>query len=191
MSSKNRQDYYSIKAKKEKFPSRAVYKLQEMHVKYNLIKKNDKVLDLGCFPGSWLIYAAKLTGNNGYVIGIDLKSVCVKLPSNVKVHTKNVLDIVESINEKFNVVLSDMAPSTTGNKGVDSARSFELCIAALSIAQKVLTVGGCFVCKIFQGEDFKKFSDLVKSNFNKHKIFKPKSSRKTSKEIYVIGFGKK
>jgi 23S rRNA (uridine2552-2'-O)-methyltransferase len=189
------QDHYARRAKKERFPARSVYKLKEMQQKYNLIKKGDKVLDLGCAPGSWLLYAANLTGNKGEVVGIDLKPVSERVPSHVRVYRGDILSMDDEFFERtgkdFNVVLSDMAPTTTGSRHVDSARSFNLCRAALSIAQETLVSGGSFVCKIFQGEDFKKFSDSVKQRFNRHKIFKPQSSRKASKEIYIIGFGKK
>jgi 23S rRNA (uridine2552-2'-O)-methyltransferase len=189
------QDHYARRAKKEKFPARSVYKLKEMQQKYNLIKKGDKVLDLGCAPGSWLVYAAKLTGNKGGVVGIDLKPVSARVPSHVRVYQGDILsmdnELFKLTGKGFNVVLSDMAPATTGSRHVDSARSFNLCQAALSIAQETLVSGGSFVCKIFHGEDFKTFSDAVKQKFNRHKIFKPQSSRKASKEIYIIGFGKK
>jgi len=187
-------DHYSRKAKKERFPARSVYKLQEMQQKYNLIKKGDRILDLGCAPGSWLLYAAKLTGNKGHVTGIDLKPVTINIPPHVSLYTGDIFSFdssSESIGNEFNVVISDMAPSTTGIKNVDSARSFNLCQAALEIAQNVLLPGGSFACKIFQGEDFKQFSDSVKSCFATCNIFKPKSSRKASKEIYIIAKGKK
>jgi 23S rRNA (uridine2552-2'-O)-methyltransferase len=181
------QDHYARQAKKERFPARSVYKLQEIQNKYNFIKKGDTVLDLGCAPGSWLLYAAGLTGNTGRVIGIDKVSVRVNVPSHVTLYTKDILlmdDVfLKSLGSGFNVVISDMAPSTTGNKLVDNARSFDLCCRALSIAQMTLTGGGSFVCKIFQGEDFKTFVDSVRAVFKSHKIFKPKSSRKASKEI--------
>ncbi|MBC2695614.1 MAG: RlmE family RNA methyltransferase [Desulfobacteraceae bacterium] len=194
--SKNKEwrDHYSIQAKKENFPARSVYKLKEIQQKYNLIKKGYRVLDLGCSPGSWLIYAAELTGKKGWVIGVDLKPLSVKIPSNAKVYTADIFSIDDEFYEltgkKFNVILSDMAPATTGNKSVDAARSFNLCEAALLISQKTLMPGGSFVCKIFQGEDFNKFSDSVKAGFKKSRIFKPKSSRKASKEIYIIGLDK-
>ncbi|MBW1759254.1 MAG: SAM-dependent methyltransferase, partial [Deltaproteobacteria bacterium] len=123
------------------------------------------------------------------------KAISIKVPSNVKIHTADIFSIDDELStltgNDFDVVLSDMAPATTGNKSVDTARSFDLCRAALDIAQKLLVPGGAFVCKIFQGEDFKIFSDSVKKTFNKHKIFKPQSCRKASKEIYIIGIGKR
>ena len=188
-------DHYSTLAKKENFPARSVYKLKEIHQKYNLIKKGDRVLDLGCAPGSWLIYAAELAGKKGGVTGVDLKPLSIKIPSNARIYTADILSVDDEFYNKltgknFNVILSDMAPATTGNKHVDAARSFNLCEAALSIAQKTLIPGGSFVCKIFQGEDFNEFSDSVKTCFKKSKIFKPQSSRKASKEIYIIGLDK-
>jgi 23S rRNA (uridine2552-2'-O)-methyltransferase len=189
------QDHYSQRAKKERFPARSVYKLKEIQKKYGLIKKGNKILDLGCAPGSWLLYAADLTGNTGHVIGIDLVPVKIHVPSHVKIYTGDILSMDEayfsSLGQDFNVVMSDMAPSTTGNRLVDSTRSFNLCQMTLTVAQTTLKTGGSFVCKIFQGEDFKKFSDSVKAVFNRHKIFKPQSTRKVSKEIYIIGFGTK
>ncbi len=193
-----RVDHYALKAKKEHFPARSVYKLKEIQQKYKIIKKGDRVLDLGCSPGSWLLYAADLAGKRGQVVGVDLKplsnEISMKLPSNARMYVGDVLsvsdDLSRLIGKNYNVVISDMAPATTGSKSVDAARSFELCRAALAIAQDVLTPGGAFICKIFQGEDFEKFLDLVKTYFNKQKIFKPESSRKASKEIYIIGVGR-
>ena len=193
------EDHYSRRAKKEQFPARSVYKLKEIQRKYKIIKKGDRILDLGCFPGSWLLYAADLTGEKGEIVGIDLKplskSVLSKVPSNVRIYTGDVLciddELIRSVGKDFNIVISDMAPDTTGNKNVDAVRSFNLCQAALRIAKDLLVDGGSFICKIFQGEDFKEFIDSIKLSFNKHKIFKPQSSRKLSKEIYVIGFEKR
>lgn len=185
------QDHYTRQAKKERFPARSVYKLQEIQHKYNLIKKGDNVLDLGCFPGSWLLYAAGLTGASGRIVGLDIKPVTLKLPGHVKVVRADVFTLdaarLAAMGDDFQVVLSDMAPSTTGSTVVDATRSLALCRAAFFIAQNVLTAGGSFVCKIFQGQDFKEFSDSFRQNFNKHHIFKPRSSRKTSKEVFIIG----
>ena len=160
-----------------------------------MIRKGDRILDLGCYPGSWLLYTADLVGNTGEVVGLDLKAVTVKLPPQVRVVTGDILapngDGPASTGRDFNGVLSDMAPATTGIKHVDSARSHLLCEAALSLAWDVLRPGGFFICKIFQGSDFKAFTEAVRHHFRKHSIFKPKSSRKASKEIYIIGMDKK
>jgi len=100
-------------------------------------------------------------------------------------------DLLEKLGQNFNAVISDMAPSTTGIKDVDETRSLDLCTAALAVARRCLLPGGTFLCKIFQGADFDTFSRRVKKNFSKQKIFKPQSSRKASREIYMIGTGKR
>ena len=191
-------DYYAKRAKQEKFPARSVYKLQEIQKKYRLIKKGHRVLDLGCAPGSWLKYAADLTGGQGLVVGVDLKPVAEKLPAHVRVRVADVMALaeepekcVEIVGSGFDAVLSDMAPATTGKKDVDAARSFNLSQAALAIAEAVLPSGGVFVCKIFQGPDFEEFIEAVKARFEACRIYKPQSTRKESKETYVIGISRK
>jgi 23S rRNA (uridine2552-2'-O)-methyltransferase len=189
------EDHYAQKARKDHFPARSVFKLQEIQQKVNLIQKGNRILDLGCSPGSWLMLAATLTGPAGSVVGIDIKPVTVTLPSHVRVFVADMLalpdEISEAIGRDFHVVISDMAPSTTGNRSVDAARSFDLCQTALSTAQNRLLPGGSFVCKIFQGEDSEAFIQRVQSLFHKHRIFKPQSSRKASREIYIIGLNKR
>jgi 23S rRNA (uridine2552-2'-O)-methyltransferase len=141
-----------------------------------------------------LVYAAQLTGPSGKVVGLDLSPVTGQLPGHARTLVMDVFELsgdpVRFFGHDFDVVISDMAPATTGSRGVDAARSFNLCQAALAVAHQVLKPGGAFVCKIFQGEDFKVFSDAVKAEFAECRIFKPLSSRKASKEIYLIGKGK-
>ncbi|MEW6259628.1 MAG: RlmE family RNA methyltransferase [Thermodesulfobacteriota bacterium] len=186
-------DHYTRKAKQEDFPARSVYKLQEIQAKFKILRKNASVLDLGCAPGSWLKYAAQLVGPEGRVIGVDRSPVAIALPSQARAMVGDVTDasVMDAVEGRFDVVMSDMAPSTTGQKDVDAARSLELCRIALSIAQDRLLPGGSFVCKIFQGEDVECFVREVKDLFLRHAIFKPSSCRKASKEIYIIGIGKK
>lgn len=192
-------DHYARKAKKENFPARSVYKLKEIQEKFKLIKKGHKILDLGCAPGSWAKFAAELAGNEGRVLGVDLQKVSERFAANTRVIIGDVLELAQKDKENlaeiigtgYHAVLSDMAPSTTGRKEVDAARSYYLCMAALTIAQKALEPDGCFVCKVFQGEDFEEFKADVAKTFDKHKIFKPQSCRKESKEIYIIGIGKR
>ena len=189
------EDHYTRKAKEEKYPARSVYKLQEIQRKFTLVKKGAKVLDLGCSPGSWLLYASELTGPSGQVTGIDLKEVSIPLPKHAKALVGDILHLTPELEEAFScgfsVVISDMAPATTGMKDVDAARSLELCEMALEVAVKRLVSGGHFVCKIFQGGDFDAYVGEVKKHFGQVKIFKPESCRKQSKEIYVIGVGLK
>ena len=189
------EDHYTRKAKEDKYPARSVYKLQEIQRKFTLIKKGAKVLDLGCSPGSWLLYATELTGDLGHVTGIDLKPVTIRLPKHATALVGDILspspEQEEAFAKGFHVVISDMAPATTGKKDVDAARSLELCEMALQVALGRLKSGGHFVCKIFQGGDFDAYVAEVKSSFKQVKIFKPESCRKQSKEIYVIGIGMK
>ncbi len=189
------EDHLTRRAKSENYPARSVYKLEEIQNRFRVIKKNDKVLDLGCAPGSWLLYAAKEVEDQGRVFGIDLKQIDIDLPRNVSAVQDDILNLnnrsfLDEI-KKFNVVLSDMAPATTGRKDVDALRSFELCQMALKVADDFLTADGNFVCKIFQGNDFNSFQKNVKSKFKNCKIFKPESCRKQSKEIYIIAKGRK
>jgi 23S rRNA (uridine2552-2'-O)-methyltransferase len=187
-------DPYTRRARQEQYPARSVYKLQEIQQRSRVIRRGDHVLDLGCAPGSWLIYAAEATGPSGRVVGIDLTPVTVALPAHASARTCDVFELAEDparfLDGQFDVVLSDMAPATTGSRVVDTARSFNLCQAALGIARQLLRPGGVFVCKIFQGEDVKQFTEDVKTGFAECRVFKPQSSRKASMEIYLIGKGK-
>ncbi len=188
-------DHYSKRAKLEQYPARSVYKLKEAQKRFRLMKKSDQILDLGCSPGSWTLYAAKLTGKQGRVLGIDREAVAHEMPSHVKTLTADIMQIdrdwldEQDLLNCFDVVLSDMAPATTGNKMVDAARSFQLCQAALKVAEMALKPDGSFICKIFQGKEFEEFSESVRDRFRNHRIFKPHSSRRESKEIFVLGIG--
>jgi 23S rRNA (uridine2552-2'-O)-methyltransferase len=190
------EDHYTRQARKDHYPARSVYKLQEIQKKFNLIHRGQRVLDLGCAPGAWLLYAAQVTGPKGLVVGLDLNPVSVQLPAHARALLGDALSLngpvlPEVAGAGFHVILSDMAPATTGMKDVDAARSHRLCEAALEVARHQLLPGGGFVCKIFQGDDFKAFSEAVRAEFQQQKTFKPQSSRKASKEIYIIGIGKK
>ncbi|MFZ1984758.1 MAG: RlmE family RNA methyltransferase [Desulfatitalea sp.] len=188
------QDHYTRQAQKEHYPARSVFKLAEIQKKHRIIARGDRVLDLGCAPGSWLLFAAQETGPGGILVGVDLMPVTVAMPANVRTIIGDTHELRQTADQLFGdgfqVVLSDMAPSTTGDKSGDAARSFALCQSALAVADALLCTGGHFVCKIFQGEDFKIFCDQVKTRFDRMHIFKPQSSRKASREIFIIGLGK-
>lgn len=186
----NWEDHLTRQARAENYPARSVYKLKEIQQKFHVIKKADVVLDLGCAPGSWLLYASEQTGPKGRVFGIDIQSVTIDLPENVSVIQTDILDMPdESFLDQLSeckVVLSDMAPATTGRKDVDAFRSFELCRMALETVDRFLMEKGHFVCKIFQGNEFSQFEKQVKKRFMECRVFKPESCRKQSKEIYII-----
>jgi 23S rRNA (uridine2552-2'-O)-methyltransferase len=188
-------DHYTHQAQKENFAARSVYKLQEIQKKHHILRRGIRVLDLGCAPGSWLQFAARVVGPEGRLVGIDLNPVKVMLPDNATVITGDVAELEGHLAPlgltRFDVVLSDMAPATTGNRHVDEARSVGLCEAALAIADKALVTGGNFVCKIFQGGDYKAFTDSVSERFDRQTATRPQSTRKASREVFIIGLGKK
>jgi len=189
-----KEEYYTLKAKQDKYPARSVYKLEQIDEKFHLIKKNDKILDLGCAPGSWLLYASRKIGEKGMVTGIDLQDIVIPLPKNAKFIKQDVMKYVPTsvgipttVGKKFNVIMSDMAPNTSGDHSVDVERSIELCEMALEIAKTTLSKGGNFVCKIFEGEGIQDFFKKVEENFDFVKRYKPLASRSESREIFIIG----
>jgi len=189
---KDVKDFYFFKAKKENYPARSIYKLEEIDKKYNLIKKGYKILDLGCAPGSWSKYCLEKVGSEGFVLGIDISDIKMSGSDNFIFLKEDIfkLDIakVKSITQKFDAVISDMAPATTGTREVDQARSLDLVKQAFAIAKQFLKKGGFFICKIFQGPDFNSYLKIIESDFEWLKIIKPASSRKESFEIFILGY---
>lgn len=194
----NRQkpDFYSKKAKKEHYPARSIYKLEEIDKKHSLIKPGNAILDLGSSPGSWLKYCAKKTGPTGRIIAIDRQPLSINLPDNAifyqaDIYDKNLFSLIQNSYNNFHLILSDMAPSTSGIKSVDHQRSLNLAFRAMEIAESFLKKNGAFLCKFFQGADNQLLFQKIKSMFIKTHIEKPSSSRKESFELFVLGIGKK
>jgi len=187
-----RRDRFHQKAKREGFLARAVYKLEEIDTRYAIFDGGRRVLDLGCAPGSWLQYARQRLGDTAQLVGLDRASLDRPPPgARLLVGDVFTIDVAELLGElpAFDVVLSDMAPDTTGVRHVDQARSEALFERALDIATQVLAPGGNFVGKLFQGPDFKKLTETVRARFAAQKTAKPASSRQISIEQYVIGKG--
>lgn len=190
-------DHYFQKAKKENFLARSIYKLEEIDNKYKVLNEGNIVLDLGYHPGSWTQYASTKVGPRGQVIGIDLKDINKKLLSlkNVKLFEKDIFDVTEpsdlGISGHVDVVLSDMAPNTTGIKSVDQDRSLNLVEAVFEFLPRVLCPSGNFVIKVFDSSDAQKFLKGQKTKFDRYEFLKPKSTRSVSKEFFVIGIGYK
>lgn len=184
-------EFFTAKAKKEGYPARSIYKLREIDEKYHLFRKGDKVLDLGCAPGSWLFYVSNKVESQGKVVGIDIKDIKIPLKENVIFIKKDIMDFEKSgaieLNQKYQAVISDLAPSTSGIESVDAGKSLELSKKAFDIAKKVLAPGGNFVCKIFEGEFTNDFFKKVGKSFKFTKRFRPKAVIKKSKEFYIIG----
>jgi len=183
-------DYYARKAKAEGFPARSVFKLEELDRKFKILKKGMRVLDLGAAPGSWMQYASEKVGEPGRVIGIDLDLPSRNVGGNEVFIQEDVfqLDPLE-LKKKFGIfdlVLSDLAPDTSGQKGTDALRSVALAERAEVIAEALLKPGGNFLVKVFEGPGFDDFLKLLKTKFKGASSFKPKSSRANSKEIYIF-----
>jgi 23S rRNA (uridine2552-2'-O)-methyltransferase len=193
---RSRHDGYYRRAQKQNYASRAVFKLQEADKRFHLFAKEKRVLDLGCWPGSWSQYAAKRVGARGTVVGIDLKKVEVALPKNVHtvvgdIRETDPQELQELAGGPFDVVISDMAPNTTGIRSADVSRSLQLLETVLDVTQTVLYPGGHFIAKVFQGSGFDKALLEVKNRFKKTKNLRPKGTRKASMELYMVGLGKR
>lgn len=193
----NPRDHYFKKAKEQNFAARSVFKLEEIDQKFKIVKPNDKVLDLGASPGSWSQYCSKKIGKAGRVLGVDLSPVTVKLDNAVFIQADlRDLQLEDIFKEHgfattFDLVLSDMAPKTTGIRLTDQARSFELCELAFNVAEKFLKKDGHFVCKLFHSDDFSTLRDMIKKSYSRFEAVKPDSTRKISKEIFLVGIKKK
>ena len=188
-------DHYFHKAKKDGYAARSVYKIEEIDKKYRIIRTGNKVLDLGCSPGSWLQYASRKVGNSGQVLGVDLQPIKISLPSNVKVIRADIFEVTdEDLKIKgghADVILSDMAPKTSGIRTTDVHRSFELNKKVLYLANDILCQEGSLLVKAFQGKLFDELCYEFKKMFADVKLCKPKSSRSESVEIFILGRGKK
>lgn len=193
----NPKDKYFKKAKAEGFAARSVYKLQEIDQKFKVLKPGQTVLDLGASPGSWSQFTSAKIGPSGRILGVDLSPVTVSLPNAVFIQA-DLRDLqleevfrAHDFGALFDVVISDMAPKTTGIKSVDQVRSLELCELALDVANRFLRPGGTFVCKFFQSGEFGQLRNAMKRAFERVEAIKPDSTRSISKEIFLVGLRKK
>ena len=186
---RQRKDIYVRKSKIEGYRSRAVYKLQEIDQKFKIFKNGISVIDLGAAPGSWSQYISKNI-KNGKFVSIDI--IDFEKINNIhqikgdftKDDYKN--KILDYFGSKVDVIISDMAVNTTGNKNIDSIYTGELCIDAMKFSKKTLKDNGRFISKIFMGSTFNEIIYEAKKTFKESKVFKPKASRKDSKESFII-----
>ena len=190
----NPKDEYYLKAKKEGFVARSIFKLEEIDVKFKLLHKNMKVLDLGCAPGSWMQYSARKVGHGGFVVGIDIAPVRVEMPQ-VAFHMGDLFEISGDedylkARAPFDLIQSDVMAKTSGVADADCARSLNLVEKGFSLAQKgLLRVDGAFVAKVFEGPGFTEFYTEFKKHFKKAAVQRPKATRQGSREVYVVGVG--
>ncbi len=181
-------DQYFKKAKIEGYRSRAAFKLIEINSKFNIIKKDSNLLDLGSCPGGWSQVASKIV-SKGKIVSLDIKEM--KPINNVKFVKKDFLQeesqnfILSYFGKKIDVIISDMAADTTGIKDLDSIRTNLICLEVLDFSSKLLNSSGNLVSKIFMGQDFELIKKKAKKKFNKVNFYKPESSRSNSKETYI------
>ena len=185
---KQHRDQFFKKSKTLGYRSRASFKLIELNKKYNFLKKNTNLLDLGSFPGGWSQVASQII-RAGRIMSIDIKNM--DPIKDVRFFKGDILSnetksaVIKYFKFNLDVILSDMAADTTGNKSLDSIRTNQLCADVINFSKETLKPKGVLVSKIFMGEDFLEVKNLAKSTFNKVNFFKPESSRKESKETYL------
>jgi len=192
---RNIEDHYFKKAKAQGYVARSAFKLEEVDKKNNLVRKGYKVIDLGCFPGSWMQYISNKIGDKGLVLGVDIQELELSLSPNMRfihgdIHELDI-ETLEPYSRVWDLVVSDMAPNTTGNRSTDSLRSFALCEMALEVAARFLRPGGNCLVKSLQGQAQEDLLKRMRAEYNKVKSLRPQSTRKESKEVFVLGIGKK
>lgn len=190
-------DFYALKAQKEGYPARSVYKLEEIQQKFGVLKRGGRVLDVGSSPGSWSLYTLKFLKGSGFVCGVDLTAPTVNpFPPNAFFFQGDIFDAKTEVtlagHGPYDTILSDAAPLTTGNRTVDTGRSYNLCDRVLTLAESpLLRHQGNLVIKIFQGGDEKILGDRMRGLFTTVKALRPQAVRKESFETYYIGLGKR
>jgi 23S rRNA (uridine2552-2'-O)-methyltransferase len=188
-------DFYRSRARAEGYVARAIYKLKEVDEKYHLFKQGQRVLDLGCSPGSWLQYIASRTGPRGLVVGVDVNPPEIEVAPPLYFVPGEVASLdfetITAISPEFDVVVSDLAPKTTGQRQVDQQRSLELAFQAWEWARKLLKEGGHFLVKVFEGPDTPGLAAILKKNFELCRPVKPAGSRPASRELYFLGLRKR
>lgn len=188
-------DPWLRKARQEQFRSRAAYKLDEIHRKYKILKPGMKVLDLGAAPGSWTQIALSSMNGKGLVVAIDLLPIepiegAVILQGDIR-SEESQKRIAEIVKGKFDVILSDMAPDTTGIHHADTSNSAVLVALALDLCGRWLKPGGSFVAKVFEGSEYKELHAQAKKHFDFLKSVNPEASLSRSREVYLVGTGYK
>ncbi len=189
-----RPDAFTKAAKAKGYPARSVFKLEEIDQRCKLLKPGQRVLDLGAAPGSWSMYASQRIGQSGKLLAIDLSPIQVAVGTNAEVRVGDALSLSNEdlgLFAPYDVVLSDMAPATSGQRDVDQWRSYELFVRALDVAQALGKPGSHFVGKIFMGAEFAKARDAVRLAYEEVKTVRPDGTRSASFEVFVCGLRKK
>ncbi|MBI2376985.1 MAG: RlmE family RNA methyltransferase [Deltaproteobacteria bacterium] len=205
-----KKDAFYHKAKRESFAARSVYKLDEIDARFKILEKNDRVVDLGAAPGSWLQYIAKAVGPGGLVLGYDLAPVTVEAGPAVHIRRVDVLALTAAevrrdgwlamhpgteaptdLSMRFDVLVSDLAPKTTGIRDADQARAGALVESALALAVELLADDGAFVVKVFQGRGFDELLVATRKAFKETRVLKPEATREGSRECFFVARGRR
>ncbi len=194
MSSYEKPDFWALKAKKEGYPARSVYKLQEIEKKFGLLKPGFRVLDIGAAPGSWSLWVLKRLAGTGFLSAVDLQELRMESPYDNFFFIRGNLHDEEVKKElaakgPYNLVLSDAAPATSGNRFVDQSQSAQIVGAVIDYGFEMLKPGGSLVAKIFQGGSEREFLDRLRSGFASAKAYKPEACRSESFETYLVATG--
>jgi 23S rRNA (uridine2552-2'-O)-methyltransferase len=183
-------DRFTRAAKAAGYPARSVFKLEEIQRRYHIFRQGQRVLDLGAAPGSWTLYVSKEVGASGRVLAADLSEFPGGVPSNVTVRQ---LDVMKAGRAElgdlapYHVVLSDMAPRTSGNKARDQALSFELCQRALVLADELGGADSHIVLKLFMSNDFKALETALRARYAECRTVRPEATRSQSTEVFLVG----
>jgi 23S rRNA (uridine2552-2'-O)-methyltransferase len=189
-----RPDRHTRAAKAAGYPARSVFKLEEIHRRYHLFKQGQRVLDLGAAPGSWSLYASQCVGPSGRVLAVDLTEISAGLPPNVVARQLDVFSAERAVLAElgpYNVVLSDMAPSTSGNKARDQALSYELCTRALAVADELAAPESSFVVKLFMSPEFGDLKKAIMTRYGECRAVRPEATRSNSTEVFLVGLRRK
>ena len=187
-------DARTLEARAKGYPARSVFKLQEIDRRMRLFHAGQNVIDLGAAPGSWSLYASERVGPTGHVYAIDIKPILQVFGENVRVLEGDALSLDSealAAHAPYDVVLSDMAPNTSGSKFQDQARSTELFLRALEVAQHHGKIGSHFAAKIFMSGDYKAAEMQVRAAYETVRTIRPEGTRQVSSEVFVVGMGKR
>lgn len=194
MARRDRPDHYAKRAKREGYQARSVYKLEELQHRFGVLAPGMRVLDVGAAPGSWTQYARTVVGERGSIVAVDLSEIpALEALDDVAIVTGDVTDehVARRIEEAgpFGAIISDAAPRTSGNRTLDTARSAAIVEHLLWLAPRLLTPGGAFVAKLFQGGEEQALLGELRSRFETARLVKPKASRDESFETFLVGTG--
>lgn len=189
-----RPDHHTKAAKAQGFPARSVFKLEEIDRRCRILRTGQRVIDLGAAPGSWSLFVAERIGPTGSLLSVDLSPLESQLPAHATVVQGDAFELGDDVHQRFgpyDVVLSDMAPKTGGDKFQNAARSYDLFAQALGVAQRFGAPGGHFVGKLFMGSDFEQARAAVRACFARTQVIRPPATRKNSVEVFLVGLEKR